>query len=136
MTTTRAYRWSLVPREGEELSELARRARKVLAWACDGDKRVTCQGVDGEMLGLVQISFSVTGRDGWAAGQISQDIINTITLRLRNPAELDLDKERPPVHGNRGYRHGRSRRVNRAYGTGERALDLSRLLVEEPAPEE
>lgn len=128
MTTTRAYRWTLTPREGEHLDELSRRARKVLAWACDGDRRVSCQGVDGEAVGIVQISFSVTGRDMWATGQISQDIINVVTMRLRNPADLDLNKENPPVHRSRGYAHGRGRRVNQTYGAGDRATDLTRNL--------
>lgn len=132
MPTTRAYQWTLTPAaESETVDELSRRARKVLAWACDGDDRISCKGVGGEGLGMVQISFSVTARDQWATGQISQDLINTITLRLRNPAELDLVKERPPTHRSRGYGHGRSRRINAAYGAGERAFDSSRLIVDD-----
>lgn len=129
MTTTKSYVWTLHPFRDEELADLARRARKVLAWACDGDDRITCMGVDGESLGMVQIRFSVTGRDRWWTGQLSQDLINTITMKLQNPADLDLQWERPPTHGNRGYQHGRSRRINHAYGAGERAFDPARLIV-------
>lgn len=132
MTTTRSYVWTLKPREDEHLEDLSRRAHKVLAWACDGDKRVECQGVHGEAMGIVQIRFAVTGRDMWATGQISQDIINVVTMRLRNPADLDLSKEKPPVHRSRGYKHGRAKRINHAYGAGERATDLSRNLPENP----
>lgn len=122
--------WTLRAVEGgETIEELARRARKVLSWACDGDDRITCKGVEGEALGMVQIKFSVTGRDQWWTGQLSQDLINLITMRLRNPADLDLSKERPPTHGNRGYQHGRSRRINHSYGAGDRAFDAARLVV-------
>lgn len=133
MTTTKSYVWTLHPFKEEELSDLARRARKVLAWACDGDDRITCMGVDGEALGMVQIKFSVTGRDRWWTGQLSQDLINTITMRLQNPADLDLKWERPPTHGNRGYQHGRSRRINHSYGSGERAFDPTRLVLDDQA---
>jgi hypothetical protein len=132
VTTTRTYSWTLKPPE-EQLDDFSRRARKVLAWACEGDTRISCQGVTGEAFGVVEISFAVTGRDLWATGQISQDLINTVTMRLKNPADIDFTRERPPVHGNRGYGYGRKRRINETYGAGERAFDPTRLVIPDDA---
>lgn len=116
MTVTRDYVWRLRPGEDEDLAELSRRARKVLAWACEGDNRLTCQGVTGEALGFVEIGFRVVGRDLWAAGQIGQDIINLATRRLIRPAHATVAMEPLGPHDHRGYAHGRTKRVNRPRG--------------------
>lgn len=134
MTVTKSYSWTLKP-PPEQLDDFSRRARKVLAWACEGDTRITCHGVTGEAFGVVEISFTVVGRDLWGTGQISQDLINTVTMRLKNPADIDFTVERPPVHGNRGYGHGRAKRINETYGAGERAFDPTRLIVPDPVHE-
>lgn len=112
MTVTRDYVWRLVPTEGEDLADLSRRAHKVLAWACEGEKRLTCKGITGEPLGMVELTFQVVGRDLWAAGQISQDLINHVTWRLKNPAKVTVMSEPRAPHQNRGYAHGRTKRVN------------------------
>jgi len=113
MTVTRDYVWRLTPSESEDLADLSRRAHKVLAWACEGEKRLTCKGITGEALGFVELNFQVVGRDLWAAGQISQDLVNHVTWRLANPAEVVTWSEPQGPHQNRGYAHGRTRRVNR-----------------------
>lgn len=113
MTVTKTYRWRLTPRAEEAVEDLARRARKVLGWACDGDPRITCKGVTGEPFGFIDISFKITGRDLWWTGQLGQDIINLVTKRLLDPAAVDIDIEREPIHDHRGYAYGRTARVNR-----------------------
>lgn len=113
MTVFRAYRWRLTPKTGEQVEDLARRARKALAWACDGDKRISCMGVSGEAFGVVDIEFTVHARDLWWCGQLGQDIINIVTKRLTDPAAVDIHSEHLPTHTHRGYAHGRTRRINR-----------------------
>lgn len=113
MTVTRDYVWRLTPQNNEDLADLSRRAHKVLAWACEGEKRLTCKGITGEALGFVELTFTVVGRDLWGAGQISQDLINHVTWRLRNPASVIMTSDPQPPHENRGYAHGRTKRVNR-----------------------
>lgn len=116
MTVTRNYIWRLTPREDEDLAELGRRARGVLGWACEGDKRLECQGVSGEAFGFVEIGFQVKGRDLWDAGQIGQNIIDLATRRLRNPAIASVLVAPLSPHDHRGYEHGRTQRVNRPRG--------------------
>ena len=123
MTVTRDYVWRLKPGEDEDLADLSRRARKVLAWACEGDKRLTCKGVTGEALGFVEIGFTVVGRDLWAAGQIGQDIINLATHRLLHPARATVAMEPMATHDHRGYAHGRTKRVNRPRGQRRASQD-------------
>ena len=113
MTVTRDYTWRLTPESDEDLADLSRRAHKVLAWACEGEKRLTCKGITGEALGVVELAFTIVGRDLWAAGQISQDLINHVTWRLKNPAQVTMTSLGQAPHEHRGYAHGRQKRVNR-----------------------
>jgi hypothetical protein len=119
VTVTRDYVWRLTPREDEDLAELGRRARGVLGWVCEGDKRVDCRGISGESFGFVEIGFRVKGRDLWDAGQIGQNIIDLATRRLRNPAIASVQMEPLAPHDHRGYEHGRTKRVNRPRGQSE-----------------
>jgi hypothetical protein len=109
VATIRDYQFTLTPSQPEGLPQLAQRARKVLAWACEGEKRITCFGVDGDLYGLVQIRFTATGKDRWACGQLAQDLIHVVTEGLANPAKLEIDSNRLPIHDHRGYRYGRTR---------------------------
>ena len=110
MSTTREYRFTLVPHEDATTERLARRARKVLAWACEGENRITCQGVEGEAVGAVQLRFMVTAKDRWAAGQVAQDLVNAVTWGLEQPAGFEVEGWHLPPHMNRGYGHGRVKR--------------------------
>jgi hypothetical protein len=110
MSTTRDFSFTLTPAEGQDAAELARRARKVLGWACEGDHRITCQGVDGEMYGVVQVNVQVSGKDRWNCGQLAQDLIQAVTIGVKDPAGLDVESRQLPTHTNRGYGHGRTKR--------------------------
>ena len=107
---TRDYIFTLTPATAETVDEVARRARKILAWVCDGEKRIQCSGVDGEAFGLVQVSLEVKGRDRWACGQLAQDVIHMVTIGLRDPAQLGIHFDSKPTHTHRGYQYGRSKR--------------------------
>jgi hypothetical protein len=110
MTVTRNYVWTVRPSDPAELPRLAKKARKVLAWACEGDDRLTCRGITGEAVGVIQLTFTVVGRDLWAAGQLGQDVITLATRRLKSVAHVS-SLPRPP-HMHRGYAYGREKRVN------------------------
>lgn len=108
--TTRTFSYTLHPKTGDDLELLASRARKVLGWACDGDKRITCHGVTGDAVGVVQLNMTVVGRDRWRSMRVAQDILNMVTWGLAQPAGVDLSSSRPAVHDHRGYAHGRTKR--------------------------
>lgn len=110
MTISRDYTFTLTPSNAEAVDEVARRARKILAWVCDGEKRIECAGVTGEAFGTVQVSFSVVNRDRWACGQLAQDVIHMVTIGLKDPAQLGIHFDGVPTHDHRGYQHGRSKR--------------------------
>jgi hypothetical protein len=110
MTAVRDYTFTLTPPDPEDATELARRARKVLAWACEGEHRIECQEVTGEAVGTVQVSFRVTNKDRWACGQLAQDLIHIVTSTLANPVNLDIESARLPPHTSRGYAYGRKKR--------------------------
>lgn len=105
--STRTFRYTLQAATGEGHEALANRARKVLGWACEGDKRIVCHGVEGDALGVVQINMTITGRDRWWTRQLAQDILNMVTWGLENPAQLELFSKSIEPHDHRGYAHGR-----------------------------
>lgn len=107
--TQRTYTYTLKATSPADHELLAAKARKVLGYACDGDSRITCHGVSGDAVGVVQISLTVRARSRWHTKEIAWDIINMVTWGLDQPAELDLVVERPPVHTHRGYRFGRTK---------------------------
>lgn len=104
--STRTFTYTLTPTEAD-LEKATARARKIMGWACDGDRRITCYGVEGQLYGVVQLSMKITGRDQWATRQIAQDLLNMVTWGLSNPAEMRLLSERLDPHDHRGYAHGR-----------------------------
>lgn len=110
MSTTREFSFTLTPAEGQDIQDLARRTRKVMGWACEGDHRITCQGVDGELFGVVQVNVQVSGKDRWNCGQVAQDLIQAVTIGIKDPAGLTAESRQLPTHTNRGYQHGRSKR--------------------------
>ena len=121
----RTFTYRLTPKP-EDTDKVLRQAQKVLAWACDGEPRVTECSVTGESLGLVILSATVHARDRYAAGQLMQDILNQILWGLGHPKELQLQlqSERQPPHASRGYAHGRTKRYREprtAPGTSSRA---------------
>jgi hypothetical protein len=105
----REYNYTIKP-EVEDLARAAGQARRVLGWACDGDKRITCYGVKGDALGVLQMSFTVRARDQWYSRELAQDILNMVTWGLANKAEVQLQSERLPPHEMRGYLYGRTKR--------------------------
>lgn len=107
MTTTRTFSYTLKASDPEGHEVLAQKARKILGWACEGDKRIKCHGVQGDALGVVQVNMTITGRDQWWARQLAQDILNMVTWGIENPAELQLLSESPAPHDHRGYAYGR-----------------------------
>lgn len=109
---TRDFSYSLTPKDRADVSLVAAKARKILAWACDGDDRITCKGIEGEALGLVTLKMTIVGRDRWWAMQLAQDILNIVTWNLEKTVQVDLALESwaLPPHTNRGYAHGRTKR--------------------------
>lgn len=105
--SVREYTYTIKPKGDDDLAKLTRQARRVLAWACDGDKRIECAGVTGDAFGLVQLKFTVKARDQWYSRKLAQDILNIVTWGLASPAELQLASERLPAHQMRGYMFGR-----------------------------
>jgi|SRR5688572_12007914 hypothetical protein len=105
--SVRTFEYTLVPQDGDDAEQMARQARKILGWACDGDPRITCHGVGGEMFGAIQLSMTIVGRDQWWSRQLAQDLVNMVTWGLRNPARMDILSTRKAPHMNRGYAHGR-----------------------------
>lgn len=110
--STRTFFYSLTPKDPEQIPVVAAKARKILGWACDGDKRITCHDIEGEALGTVTLRLTITGRDRWWATQLAQDILNFVTFSLqKDSVDLDLQSWRLPPHMNRGYeRGGRTKR--------------------------
>lgn len=107
----RTFSYRLLP-ANEAIEQTAARARKILAWACDGDDRIECHGISGEAVGVVTLELTIVNRDQWACRQLAQDILNYVTWGLADPTNLDLTSERQPAHMNRGYGHGRTKRYN------------------------
>jgi len=103
----RVFTYTLV--SPDEPQVLAAKARRILAWACDGDDRIECHDVSGEALGIVTLNLTIHGRDQWWCRQLAQDIVNMVTWGLKNPARLDLSSKREAPHSNRGYQGGRSK---------------------------
>src|SRR5262245_16540966 len=100
--TTRTFTYNLIPKT-EDVGQLADRARKVLAYACSGDDRITCHDVTGDMLGIVTLSMTIKARDRWWATQLAQDILNFVLWGLEDTAaRLDLQSHRPSPHTHRG----------------------------------
>ncbi len=106
--SSRTFTYTIKP-DGGDLEKATRQARKIMGWACEGDKRITCHGVDGDSFGLVQLNLTVVGRDQWWSRRLAQDILNMVTWGLKNPAQIDLLSERQDPHDHRGYAHGRVR---------------------------
>lgn len=106
----RVFTYTLIPPAGEDTKVLAARARRILAWACDGDDRIVCQDISGEAVGVVTLNLTIQGRDQWWSRQLAQDIVNYVTWGLANPARLQLDSKREAPHHNRGYSGGRTKR--------------------------
>lgn len=104
--TLRTYSYTITPKDVNDTPLVANQVYKILGWACDGDKRVTCQGVTGEALGAVTMNFSIVGRDRWWSMQLAQDILNLVTWGLRQPAGVDLLSTPAEIHMNRGYERG------------------------------
>lgn len=104
--STRSFTYTLTPADGD-LEKATKRARKILGWACDGDKRITCHGVDGSLFGVVQLNLTIVGRDQWWARQLAQDLINMVSWGLSSSGRMDLFSERLEPHSSRGYAHGR-----------------------------
>lgn len=105
--SVREYTYTIKPKGDDDVGRLTGQARRVLGWACDGDKRITCKGVTGDAFGLVQLSFTIKARDQWYSRELAQEILNLVTWGLASPAELQLASERLPAHQMRGYMHGR-----------------------------
>jgi hypothetical protein len=108
--STRRFEYTLTPVRGD-VDKVAEKARKILAWACEGDRRITCHGVrgsgvEGEPLGRVTLSMTIRGRDRWWATQLAQDILDIITWGLEAKVDLDLRSARLSPHLNRGYARG------------------------------
>lgn len=109
----RTFSYSLTPKDAADLPKVAARARKILAWACEGDDRITCHSIDGEAIGRVTMNLTIIGRDRWWAMQLAQDILNLVTWQLKADVSLDLRSTRLPPHENRGYVKGnRTKRWN------------------------
>lgn len=108
--TVRTFEYKLIPGP-DDVATLEARARKILGWACEGDDRITCHDVTGSALGVVTLSLTVKARDRWWATQLAQDILNYVTWGLKNSPRLDLQSSRQPIHQNRGYAHGRTKRT-------------------------
>lgn len=104
--TRRTYSYTLTPKDVDDTALVAAKVYKILGWACDGDKRVTCMGVTGEALGAVTMNFSIVGRDQWWSRQLAQDILNLVTWGLKQPADVDIQSTPAEIHMNRGYVRG------------------------------
>lgn len=104
--SARTFIYTLRPKEGDA-KRLTTQARKILGWACEGDKRITCHGVDGEAFGVVQLNLTIVGRDQWWSRQLAQDLVNMVSWGLANPAQMDLLSNRQVPHSHRGYAYGR-----------------------------
>ena len=105
----RTFEYVLTPGEGA-VEQTFRRAKRVLAWACEGDDRIECHGISGEGLGAVTLNLTIVNRDQWACRQLAQDILNLVLWGLETDAtQLALQSHRQQVHAHRGYSHGRTK---------------------------
>lgn len=108
--STRTFTYTLVP-STEDVAKMEKRAQKILGWACEGDKRITCHNVTGSALGIVTLSMTIRGRDRWWATQLAQDVLNLVTWGLETGAtRTQLESRRQEPHDHRGYAHGRTKR--------------------------
>lgn len=109
--SNRTFVYHLTPGP-EDTSLVAAQARKILAWACEGDERITCHEVSGEALGTVTLNMTIRGRDQWWSRQLAQDIVNLVTWGLKEPTltQLDFQSHRQEAHTHRGYAFGRTKR--------------------------
>ena len=108
--STRTFQYTLRPGDGD-LTRVEIRARKILDWACAGDKRITHHDVSGTPLGVVVLSMTIHGRDRWWATQLAQDILDYMLWGLRTELPgLELQSDRLEPHMHRGYAHGRVKR--------------------------
>lgn len=114
----RTFTYSLIP-EPSDVARVEAQARKVLAWACDGDDRITCHDVNGSALGVVTLSMTIHGRDRWWSTQLAQDVLNIVLWGLRNDVKtrLDLQSRQQEIHMHRGYAHGRTKRHRESAST-------------------
>lgn len=107
----RSFTYTLTPAPGE-LERALKKATKILGWACDGEPRVECHGITGEVLGTITLNLTVVNKDQWACRQLAQDILNHVTWGISTEVTMDLISERFAPHTRRGYAHGRSKRRN------------------------
>ena len=112
--STRTFAYTLIPTTPGDTAKVAAKARKIMAYACDGDDRITChgvndKGVEGEPLGRVTLSMTITARDQWWCKQLAQDVLNLVTWGLGTQVSLDLRSARQPPHQQRGYGRGRTK---------------------------
>lgn len=105
----RRFTYTLIPTTSEETQAIADKARKILGWACEGDKRIECHDVTGDALGVITLNLTVLGRDQWACRQVAQDLLNYVSWGLENPADLQLASGKLPPHRHRGYGYGRTK---------------------------
>lgn len=103
----RTFEYRLRP-EPEDLPRIQAKAEKILAWACEGDKRIQCHGISGEAFGVITLNLTIVNRDQWACRQLAQDILNLVTWGLAkdDPTKLELQSRRQVPHGKRGYGAG------------------------------
>ncbi len=108
----RTFSYAITPTSPEGTEQVARRAKKILGWACEGDARIECHDVSGEAMGAVVLNMTVRGRDQWWCRQLAQDLLNIVLWGIRNDVEtkLDLQSYRQEPHDRRGYGHGRTKR--------------------------
>lgn len=113
----RSFTYTLLPAP-ESADRVFKQAEKILAWACEGDDRITCHGISGEAVGAITLNLTVKGRDQWWCRQLAQDIVNLVTWGLKTEAtQLDLQSRRKPAHSHRGYAYGRSKPYREARQT-------------------
>ena len=102
----RTFEYVLKP-TGEDVEQTFRRAKRILGWACEGDKRIECHGISGEGLGVVTLNLTIVNRDQWACRQLAQDILNLVPWGLATDAtQLTLQSRRQQPHTRRGYGAG------------------------------
>jgi hypothetical protein len=106
----RTFEYRLRP-EPDEFARAQAKAGKILAWACEGDKRIECHGISGEALGVITLNLTIVNRDQWACRQLAQDILNLVTWGLAkdNLTKLELQSRRQAPHTTRGYAGGRTK---------------------------
>lgn len=131
----RTFTYSLTPEAGG-VERALKQARRVLAWACDGDARIECHGVTGEALGTITLNLTIINKDQWACRQLAQDILNYVTWGIGEKVDLDLESERLPPHRQRGYRHGRAKSFNEPRPPHEPVVKVPRNQYTKDKPRE